>query len=226
MTTVGPRTHNYEVNAMLRVAETSAALIRAFFVEAYGVKPSRLASGLHLTIYHGRRPLPGINETSRPLRITANTAETRFMVLAPGGENPRDDLDPRSQSLGIRIMRRNPAITDIQSLRRAVYRLETDWVIRSRSRTTAWRNCFGSRHYQPHIQLLRPWHKISPPLTQVGARFRSEISEIHFDRFEIEFRHRVDGQWVVAEPAPRPGTLRRGQPYDPRFGDRVQGRHG
>ena len=54
---VGPRSHNFEVNAMLRVSKTSEDLVRAFFVEMYGVRANRLQSGLHLTVYHERRRL-------------------------------------------------------------------------------------------------------------------------------------------------------------------------
>ena len=67
-------------------------------------------------------------------------------------------------------------------------------------RTTAWTNCFGSRNYQAHIQLLRPWHKVSATLSEIGKQFRSEMDEIEFDLFEIEARHRVDGDWVSHNP--------------------------
>ena len=209
MTTLGPRTHNYEVNAMLRVSKTSENLIRTFFSETYGVRPNRLQSDLHLTVYHGRRPLPGLSEDFRHVRVILNTDETRFMVLAPGGENPRHGLDSHSHSVGIRITKCNPAMSEIQQFRESIYRLETRNVVGARSYTTAWTSCFGSRHYQPHIQLLRPWHKIDTELTEIGTRFRSELDYIEFDLFQIEFRHRVDGHWVVANRTTRGLTPRR-----------------
>ena len=186
---------------MLRVSAKSAARITAFFGEHYGVRANRLQSNLHLTIYHGRRPLPGLSEYSRPVRISAPTAESRFMVLVPGGENPRDSIDARAHSVGIRLTRRNDAIAAIQYLRRQVYRLETRGVVGGRKLTTAWTNCFGSRNYQPHVQLLRPWHKIDATLTEIGSLFRSEIEDIHFDLFYVEERSRVDGRWVVGKPS-------------------------
>ena len=209
MTTLGPQTHNYEVNAMLRVSKTSEEQIRTFFSETYGVRRNRLQTDLHLTVYHGRRQLPGLSEICRPVRVIVNTAETRFMVLAPGGENPRHNLAPSSHSVGIRITRRNPAVSEIQHLRESIYRLETKNVVGTRSRTTAWTSCFGSRHYQPHVQLLRPWNKLDVDLTEIGARFRSEIAHIKFDLFQIEVRLRVDGQWVVANRTSHEGTTPR-----------------
>ena len=197
MTTLGPRSHIYEVNAILRVSKDSEDRMRKFFSEIYGVKQNRLQADPHLTVYHARRPIPRLHEKTQPVQITANTLETRFMVLAPGGENPRGGMDPRAHSVGIRFTKRNTAIPEIQKLREQVYRLETKAVIGMRQPTSAWTNCFGSRNYQPHIQLLRPWHKIDATLTKIGSLFRNEIDQIEFDSFQIEARHRVDGQWVV-----------------------------
>ena len=194
--TVGPRTHTYEVNAMLRVSKECERLIAAFFVEYVGVRPGRVKSDLHLTVYHGRRPLPGLGERTLPVDVVIDTAETRFMVLAPGGENPRPALDPNSQSVGIRVTRRNRAIVDIQRLREGVYRFESPAIVGRREATTAWTNCFGSRHYQPHIQLLRPWSKIGDDLHEIGRLFRSQIRQIDFDVYQIEFRIRSSGEWV------------------------------
>ena len=206
MTTQGPRSHTYEINAMLRVSKESEDRIRAFFSESYGVRPTRLQSELHLTVYHGRRPLPGLQEEIRSVHIAINTAETRFMVLAPGGENPREEIDPRAHSVGIRLTKRNVAIPTIQKLRELIYRLETRAAIGNRKPSSAWTNCFGSRNYQPHVQLLRPWHKVDATLTELGLLFRNQIDRIEFDLFQVEERHRLDGQWVPGSPI----ELRRG----------------
>ena len=107
MTTQGPRSHTYEVNAFLRVSAYSEDQIRKFLSEVCGVKKKRLQSGLHLTVYHSRRPIPGLCEGARPLQIIADTLETRFMPLTPGGENPREDIDPQAHPLGIRLTKRN-----------------------------------------------------------------------------------------------------------------------
>lgn len=193
----GPQAHTYEVNAMLKVAKDSERQIRSFLTECTGVKPTRIQSGLHLTVYHGRRPLPGLEEGVWPIDVVADTDEIRFMVLGPGGENPRPELDHRSRSVGIRLTKRNRAIADIQRLRKSVYGFESREVVGDRKATTAWKNCFGSRHYQPHVQLLKPWNKMRQGLTELGTLFRFAVGQIHFDEFQIESRNRVDRKWVV-----------------------------
>ena len=140
---------------------------------------------LHLTVYHGRRPLPGLTPGGWDNHIVADSLETRSMVLAPGGENPRPELKPRRRSVGIRLTKRNQAIGQIQSLRASIFRLETQDIISGRKRTSAWKSCFGARHYQPHIKLLHPGSKIEGDLKKLGDVFRSGINQIEFDRFEV-----------------------------------------
>ena len=120
------------------------------------------------------------------VNIIADTIETRFMVFVPGGENPRYNIEPSERSVGIRFTRRNCAIDKIQSLRADIYRLETENVIGRRKPTSAWRNCFGARNYQPHIKLLWPNNKIDRDLTKLGTVFRSNLDHILFDRFEVK----------------------------------------
>lgn len=194
---IGKRAHRYEVNAMLKVTKPCEDRISEFFLQRTGVKRRRLQRNFHLTVYHGRRRLPGLIEHGRPIRIVVETVETRFMVLAPGGENPRSNIDPRALSIGIRLTKRNSAIKSIQKLRENVFKYETPRVIGERSPTTAWRNCFGSRNYQPHIQLLKPWNKIDFELAEIGEMFRSEIPEIEFGWYEIESRRRINDTWEV-----------------------------
>ena len=198
------QSHNFEINAILWVSEASEEQLRSFFVDALGIKKSRLQASLHLTVYHGRRVLPTLTEQDEAVSVVLPTVETRFMVLAPGGENPRDSLDPNSLPVGIRLTKRNPAVPAIQDLRRQIYSKENKRVLGQRPRTTAWRNAFGSRHYQPHIQLLKPWHKVGAQLTEVGDLFRSKIDLIEFDRFQVEARHRVNGRWVRSSMASPP----------------------
>ena len=198
------QSHNFEINAILWVSKASEEQLRSFFVDSLGIKKSRLQSGLHLTVYHGRRVLPTLTEQDEAVNVVLPTVETRFMVLAPGGENPRDDLDPNSLPVGIRLTKRNPAVPAIQDLRHQIYSKENKRALGQRPRTTAWRNAFGSRHYQPHIQLLKPWHKIGAQLQEVGALFRSKVKVIEFDRFQVEARHRINGRWVRGSMASPP----------------------
>ena len=179
------RTHNYEVYATLWVTRTCEKQIARLLLDKCNIPQNAIQHGLHLTVYYGRRPLPGLVEENRLVRINANIDETRFMVLAPGGENPRPELEPSRRSVGIRLTRRNQAIAEIQQLRKSIYQLETSELIGNRTATTAWKSCFGSRHYQPHIKLLRPGSGINRDLTEIGRIFRSEIEQIEFGKFQI-----------------------------------------
>lgn len=179
------KTHSYEIYALLWVSRDSEAAIGDVLSKECDVPRHAIQRGLHLTIYHGRRPLPGLAPGAQKLRIAADISETRFMVLAPGGENPRPELEPRRRSVGIRLTRRNHAIPQIQELRESVYRFETPKIVGQRNPTSAWVNCFGARHYQPHIKLLRPGSQIERDLTPLGALFRSELAWIEFSKFEI-----------------------------------------
>jgi hypothetical protein len=107
------------------------------------------------------------------------------MVLAPGGENPRPELEPSRRSVGIRLTRRNRAIDHIQRLRASIYQFETSEIIGTRKPTSAWTNCFLARHYHPHVKLLWPGSGIDRDLTKLGEIFRSDLEWIEFDRFEV-----------------------------------------
>ena len=181
------RIHKYEVYATLWVTRTCEKQIARLLSEKCGIQKGAIQRGIHLTVYYGRRPLPKLVEENRRVHISADVNETRFMVLAPGGENPRPELEPHQRSVGIRLTRRNQAIAEIQQLRQSIYQLETDEVIGNRTATTAWKSCFGARHYQPHIKLLRPGSGINRDLTEIGSIFRSEIERIEFGKFRIRF---------------------------------------
>ena len=182
------RIHEYEVYATLWVTRTCEEQIARLLFNECGIRKGTIQRGLHLTVYYARRPLPGLIEESQLVHINADVDETRFMVLSPGGENPRPELEPHRRSVGIRLTRRNQAIAEIQQLRKSIYQLETDEVIGNRTATTASKSCFGARHYQPHIKLLRPGSGINRDLTEIGRIFRSEIERIEFDKFKIKFK--------------------------------------
>ena len=184
--TTHPINRRYEVYGLLWVSSDSAAAIRDALSESCGVPRRAITTNPHLTVYHARRPLPGLFPRQETVDITADVHETRFMVLAPGGENPRPDLEPSKRSVGIRFTKRNKATPEIQILRSSLYRLETPRVVRSRKRTTAWTNCFGARHYQPHVKLLYPGRLNVTDLTAIGQAFRSALPSILFDRFQVK----------------------------------------
>ena len=178
-----------EVYALLWLSRRCETNI-AEFLTSWGIAHGSIQRGMHLTVYYARRPLPGLlqNQPPRRVAIEADVMETRFMVLAPGGENPRPELEPAKRSVGIRLTKRNTAIEQIQVLRREMLLLETAQVVGQRKPSTAWTSCFGSRHYQPHIKLLRPGSEIDRDLTSIGKYFRACFKTIEFGKYKINTR--------------------------------------
>ena len=78
---------------MLFVAESSESEIREFLVNAVGVRVGRVVREPHLTVYHARRKMD-VHECEEKTSITIPSLDFRFMLMAPGGENPRSDPGP------------------------------------------------------------------------------------------------------------------------------------
>lgn len=184
--TVQSGSRRHDAYGLLWVSSDSAAAIRDALSESCDIPRRAIATNLHLTVYHARRLLPGLFPRHEIVDITADVHETRFMVLAPGGENPQPDLEPSRRSVGIRLTKRNKATPEIQVLRSSLYGLETPRVVGSRKKTTAWTSCFGARRYQPHVKLLYPGRLVALDLTAIGSAFRSALSSIQFDRFQVK----------------------------------------
>ena len=178
----------HEVYAILKVSNECQDHITHILSFECGVSAKAIVRNMHLTVYYSRRLLPGLEQCQQDVNVVADAAETRFMVMAPGGENPRPDLEPSRRSIGIRLTRRNQAFNEIQSLRSTFYAYETENVLGRRNPSTAKRNAFGARHYQPHVTLLRPGSLVEPDLSELGATFRSACDWIEFDRFCVAIR--------------------------------------
>ena len=178
-----------EVYALLWVTRRDENRLADFFA-SWGISEAAIQRGMHLTVYYARRVLPGLrpSKLSRTVEIEVDIAETRFMVLAPGGENPRPELDPPRRSVGVRLTKRNKAITQIQALRSEMRLLETPAVVGGRKPSTQWRSSFGARMYQPHIKLLRPGSEVDRDLTKLGEAFRMAFTTIEFGKFTIKER--------------------------------------
>ena len=182
--------HDDEVYALLWVTRACEREITDFLIDECGFAPFSVQKGLHLTVYYARRRLDDLVPYSQSAGILSDTAETRFMVLAPGGENPRQNLEPSRRSVGIRLTRRNSAMPGILCLREEMYSFETRQVLGSRAPSSGKRNAFGARHFQPHIKLLRPGSGVDRDLTELGERFRTSLDRIEFDKFEVRSRPR------------------------------------
>ena len=184
------QTISYAAYAILRVSKTCENEIAACLSDKCGIRRDAIRQDLHLTVYRSQTPILGLKGLSRPVQIKADASETRFMVMVTGGEVKRPGIDPGQHLVGIRLTKRNQAIGDIQLLRESVSQLESHAVSGNQNSTTAWKDGFGDRRYQPHITLLQPGSKIGSDLTKIGGIFRSEIDFIEFDLFQVRTRTR------------------------------------
>ena len=175
-----------EVWAQLWLSSSDCMRIRDLLVDENLVKPSSIIPKMHLTVYHCRRPMPGLTPLDEGAHVVIPTAGTRFMVLAPGGENPRPELEPRRCKVGIRIQRTNTARAQILDYRERLLSHETLNVLGGRPPSNMTRNAFGARSFQPHIALVRPGSRIERDLTKTGAVFRAKIDHLTLDRFTID----------------------------------------
>lgn len=176
----------FEVWAQLRLCPNDLALIRDILAFKLHIKPKAIVQRMHITVYHARRPMWHLEPTDEIVNLVIPTEGTRFMVMAPGGENPRPELEPAKRKVGIRIQRKNIARPKILRFRDRLLIHETSEVLGNRRRSTHTSNAFGARNFQPHMALSRPDNGIDRDLTRLGVLFRNEIKSLTFDRFLIE----------------------------------------
>ena len=172
------------VFALLWLDSRSASSLRTALEEA-GLDPQSLLSRFHLTVYHARRFVPGLRPVRRTVSIDCDLAETRTMVLVPGGENPRPGVDPSQHSLALRLTTRNLAVPEIQALRAELTEMETDDVLGTRARSSRRRNAFGARHYQPHLKICEPRNGAPKNLSVVGKCLRARLDVLRFSFYEV-----------------------------------------
>tara|TARA_B110000858_G_scaffold154176_1_gene175830 strand:+ start:81 stop:632 length:552 start_codon:yes stop_codon:yes gene_type:complete len=178
---------DYSLYALLWLNRDSEEEISDLLRNRCGIDKEYIQRGMHLTIYHSKKKLIGIEDYKSYRKIKADVKETRFMVFAPGGENPREDINPNNSSVGIRLTRRNIAIPEIIKLRRSIYKNEDEIMLKGRrNQTSDWKNSFGSSHFQAHIKMIRPGSNINKDLTLLGKILREELKYIYFNKFEIK----------------------------------------
>lgn len=179
---------SHSVWAIAHLSPESEAEVHRFFSCALGIGRRFLCKNLHLTVYHSRRRLPGLTDSEQAISVEVDQQYWRFMAIAPGGENPRPDIDTANRPIGVRIQRASLAHRDIMALRARFYPFETREVLGARERSSEVKSAFGSHHYHPHITLLRSCSGIDPDLTKAGNLFRSIIPKLPFDRFSVRCR--------------------------------------
>ena len=136
--------------------------------------------------------MPGIQSVSEAADVVLAAAETRFMVMAPGGENPRLELDPGRRKVGVRVHRQSKSLSEILAFRDRLLRHETKRVLGNRSPSNRKSNAFGARHFQPHMAVLRAGSGVDRDLTLLGVPFRETLGNLTFDKFVIDVVSRDD----------------------------------
>lgn len=175
-----------EIWAQLFLCSEDCLRMWDFFGSEFGLDSGCFVRRPHLTVYHARRPMPTVRSLTEPACVVVPAAETRFMVLTPGGESQRDGIDPRDHKVGIRIHRQSVALPVILSYRQRFLQHETPDVLGDRSPSTRKKSAFGARHFQPHMAIFRAGNNVERDLTQVGSRFRAVFGDLTFRRFIVD----------------------------------------
>lgn len=178
----------FEVWAYFCLSSKSEEEIHSFFANEFDIAPDLIERRMHLTIYHARRPMFELQEIHKPCRFSVDTMDLRFMVMAPGGENPRRELDPGKRKVGVRIIKSSSFRERIYEYRNEILTYENEKVLGNRKPSTNTKNAFGARHFQPHITLLRAGTCIDRDLTIMGDAFRDAIPAISFSKYVIRKR--------------------------------------
>jgi hypothetical protein len=174
----------HETWVLLLVTDQCEQQVRQFLISE-GMAAGKVRRNLHLTLYYARREMPSVKAGEYPLVLSVPSSNWRMMALAPGGENKRDDIQASRRSVGIRVQRTCPAAAPIFKERSVYAAHEGPDVIGARRPSDGRKNAFGSRHFQPHISLLRPDAGHADELKPLGDRFRAQINEIAFDRVVV-----------------------------------------
>lgn len=191
------KSHTTEVWAKLYLCQEDRDRIREFFMRKFGIKRRCIVNNMHITTYHARRPLPGLNSSSEAVSVIIPGTDFRFMVLAPGGENPRPELDPSMRKVGVRVHRRSTGRAEILRLREKIICFETPGILGARRPSNHARNAFGARNFQPHMTMLRPGSDIGRDLRIQGEAFRKEIGFLNFDRHTIEIVAKANTEKLI-----------------------------
>jgi hypothetical protein len=190
------RVRQTELWAKLILSDEDTARIHRFFVSEFEAR--RVLRNMHITVYHSRRPIRGVESHSEPARVILPASETRFMVMSPGGEHPRPELDPSELTVGIRVHKQSSALPSILEFRRRLLKLETQRVLGRRAPSTDKSSAFGARFYQPHLSILRPGSEIDRDLSVLGRRFRETLGDLIFDTFAVDVVRKLGGSSAVS----------------------------
>ena len=170
------------------LSKNSEEEVQNFFRKQFYIDHKFLSQNMHITVYHSRRPMFNLEELTINCNHNTDTKDTRFMVLAPGGENPKPDLIPGERKVGIRFKKGTELRNQINIYREEIIKYEDKYVLGNRKQSNTKRNAFGSRYFQPHMTILQSGSGIITDLTIVGEEFRELIHELNFNKYIIKRR--------------------------------------
>jgi hypothetical protein len=132
--------------------------------------------------------MPAIQPISQSCHLIVDTRDLKFMVMAPGGENPRPNLIPGKRKIGVRVHRRSVFRHTIYRYRQQFIIHETKNILGKRTQSSNSHSAFGARYFQPHITLLKAGTNIDSDLILLGDAFRDSVHNIVFDRFSVRVK--------------------------------------
>jgi hypothetical protein len=151
------------------------------------IKNEKILDSFHITIYLAEFKTIYRGNEIRPISLRVPIEETRLMVMAPGGENPRPDIDPMRCAIGARI-RRGAAREYIYDLRREFYHVEDSIYFGRRKKSSNTHNAYGAKIFQPHFTMTESAALIEDNLRDIGEKMRSEIKYVSFDKMYVNAR--------------------------------------
>lgn len=180
-----------EVWGQLLLSEHDRIRVQDFFHNEIGINTKFIVKNMHISVYYARRKIPNLEEICEEVSIDIPAQDFRFMVMVPGGENAREDIEPAQHKIGLRIHKASHVNTHIQEYRNRLIQLETKRVLGDRKPSTKSFSAFGSRHFQPHMTVLRSGNGIDRDLKIIGDKFRETMGVLNFNKFVISESQKI-----------------------------------
>ena len=180
----------------IELSKTSSDQINSF-LKKWGVSEKCLFQSHHLTIYE--IPLLKFSEfslnESKILQIhevqmnrTYLSDETRFMVMSPGGDNPKNKKSVHRSKIGIRFTKRSALFNELDAIRKHLSFLDNQAIPLTSSKTGRNDNAYGIKRFIPHITLINRNNNLLNNLYDLGAAFREHLPEITFSDIKMEVK--------------------------------------
>jgi hypothetical protein len=175
-----------EVWAQLILCDKDRARVHEFLSTGFGIIPRSIAHTFHITLYRGRGSTLGQRRRDEAVEIVIAAAQTRFMVLTPGGEEARAGIEPGEKKVGVRIQKSAECYDQLCILRGRFVALEQEYLAAGANRNTVTRNAYGPIEFKPHMLIVREGNGLGRDLRPIGEAFRSQIGDLRFDTLRID----------------------------------------